>query len=206
MRNKLLLVLLACCLSITSFGQTTLPNGKSNIITQHPNSRQTGGIVQTKRHKTLPRRTMSIWDNTNLASVTSPIKHKEMLRSHPCWNIRRHNSATRSFSNRTYSTKDVFRICEFTAKGVWVYYTPESAKPLADNTPFVVSEFAPFDKVKFLGRTPKGQYAISVILDNRERKWNMRFVIIPSTQEDLRYYKKLVRKSAKVTRQNNNSI
>ena len=194
-----------CCFPIASFGQTTLPNGKSNIITQHPNSRQTGGIVQTKRHKTLPRRTMSIWDNTNLASVTSPIKHKEMLRSHPCWNIRHHNSATRSFSNRTYSTKDVFRICEFTAKGVLVYYTPESAKPLSDKTPFIVSEFVPFNKVKVLGIS-EGQYVISVILDNREWKWDMKFIILPSTREDLCYYKKLVRESAKVTRRNNNSI
>lgn len=203
--NRLILVLLMCCFPIASFGQTTLPNGKSNIITQHPNSRQTGGIVQTKRHKTLPRRTMSIWDNTNLASVTSPIKHKEMLRSHPCWNIRHHNSATRSFSNRTYSTKDVFRICEFTAKGVLVYYTPESAKPLSDKTPFIVSEFVPFNKVKVLGIS-EGQYVISVILDNREWKWDMKFIILPSTREDLCYYKKLVRESAKVTRRNNNSI
>ena len=205
--NRLILVLLMFCLPIASFGQSTLPNGKSNIITQHPNSRQTGGIVQTKRHKTLPRRTMSIWDRTNLVAVTSPLKYKEILLSHPCWNMRYHNSAIRSSSRKgkTYFTKDIFRICEFTKKGVWVYYTPESAKSLSDKTPFVVSEFVPFNKVKVLGIS-EGQYVISVILDNREWKWDMKFIILPSTREDLCYYKKLVRESAKVTRRNNNSI
>ena len=197
--NRLILVLLLGCLSGNLCGQV-LPNGKT--LPQQATGRERKNTDNQPKKAITPH---SLWNNKLRPSVYSstlydpPKNYKKILCSHSCWNVKaynfRHSHKGRSYKNVRSQTKDIFRICKFTAKGVRVYYTPETAIPRSYEIPFFVEEFVPYDKVEVLGWNVEGEYVISVVLN---KDWNVILRIAPSYREVATKHKKLVKASAKI--------
>lgn len=199
--KRLILVMLACCLSCSAYCQI-LPNGKT--LSQQSTGRERNNTDKQPKKAIIPQ---THWNNKLRPSVYSatlydpPKNYKQILRSHSCWSVKaynfRYSHKGRSYKNVRPQTKDIFRICKFTAKGVRVYYTPETAIPRSYEIPFFVEEFVPYDKVEVLGWNVEGEYVISVVLN---KDWNAILRIAPSYREVATKHKKLVKASAKIAK------
>ena len=222
--KRLILVLLACCLSFVAFGQDKKSKPKRrNNVEQNIEADSSNQRREIKYILHNPRQSNTrLSEYYNLEVTDIPKNHKRILRSQPCWKVTRF-AYTNLYDDEHYIEKDVYGGEEypyhntfvFFRKGYWRYGVNEMATlpPINNTIPIVQSKYQLYNNADFplevlmYGKGNKfvvGYQFVRFDKDSNSQKtdsWST-YLIEPATRKRLKEAKSLTKKSQKVAKYN----